>query len=480
MTNLTPTEQKLIELFKKWAKEPVKRIENLPKSGSNREYYRIWSETQTAIGSYNEDLKENMAFIEFCKHFKQKNLNVPEIYIDDLPNHIYLQEDLGNETLFSLLSQNRIDDDFSDEMIDIYKQVILEMPKFQILGSQGLDYSKAYPRFSFDKQSMMWDLHYFKYYFLKLANIFFDEQELENDFHKLTDFLLQADSNYFLYRDFQSRNIMFKNNKPYFIDFQGGRKGALQYDLASLLYDGKAAIPQAVRIELLDFYISQTSKFIPLDSKKFKEFYHGFVYIRIMQAMGAYGFRGFYERKLHFLKSIPFAIRNLEWLLENAHLPIELPTLLAALKGVTQSEKLILLGADLEKLTVHINSFSYKKGIPIDETGNGGGFVFDCRSLPNPGKLEAFKHLTGMDKPVIEFLDNQTEMQEYLSDIFSIIDKSVKKYMSRKFTNLMINFGCTGGQHRSVYSAEKLKKYLQTNYNVNVKLRHREQENLLS
>jgi len=476
----TQQEKQILDLFKKWTSEKLIKIEMLPKSGSNREYYRIWSQTKTAIGAYNEDRKENIAFLEFSKHFKSKNLNVPEIYAENLDQNIYLQEDLGDETLFSFLSHARIDDDFSDELVAIYKNVIKEMPKFQINGSEGLDYSKSYPRYSFDKQSMMWDLHYFKYYFLKLANILFDEQELENDYHKLSDYLLEADSEYFLYRDFQSRNIMIKDSKPYFIDYQGGRKGALQYDLASLLYDGKAAIPQPIRIELLDFYIEETSKYIPLNAEKFKQYYHGFVFIRIMQAMGAYGFRGFYERKLHFLKSIPFAINNLEWLLENAKMPIEVPTLMKALKAVTKSAKLKELGADLEKLTVHINSFSYKKGIPIDETGNGGGFVFDCRSLPNPGKFDAYKRLTGMDKPVIEFLDNEPEMQDYLSDIFSIADKSIQKYMKRKFTNLMVNFGCTGGQHRSVYSAERLKKYLEGKYNLTIKLRHREQENLFS
>ncbi len=474
--NQVEKENKLKTLFKTWANEKVQKIELLPKSGSNREYYRIWSENKTIIGSFNEDLKENIAFIEFSKHFKNKDLNVPEIYAQDLENHIYLQEDLGDETLFSLLSKIRIDYDFNEELIETYKKVIREMPKFQINGSEGLDYSKSYPRFSFDKQSMMWDLHYFKYYFLKLANIFFDEQELENDFHKFSDYLLQADSDFFLYRDFQSRNVMIKNNKPYFIDYQGGRKGALQYDLASLLYDGKAAIPQNLRIEFLEYYINETSKYIKLDKEKFKQYYHGFVYIRIMQAMGAYGFRGFYERKLHFLKSIPFAITNLEWLLKNVNLPIEVPTLTKALEAITKSEKLKQIGAELEKLTVHINSFSYKKGIPIDETGNGGGFVFDCRSLPNPGRFEEYKKITGMDKAVIDFLDKKEEMQEFLADIFSIVDKSVQKYMNRKFTNLMINFGCTGGQHRSVYSGERLKKYLEEKYDLKVKLRHREQE----
>lgn len=466
----------LIELYESWSGKKADRIEKLPKSGSNREYYRIYSENQTFIGSYNEDLKENIAFLEFSKHFKSKGLNVPEIFAQNLDKHIYLQEDLGNETLFSLLSKIRIDYDFNDELVTVYKKVITEMPKFQILGTQGINYSIAYPRFSFDKQSMMWDLHYFKYYFLKLANILFDEQELENDFHKFSDFLLQADSEYFLYRDFQSRNVMIKDDKPFFIDYQGGRKGALQYDLASLLYDGKAAIPQHLRNEFLDFYISEAQKYVNLDVKEFKEYYHGFVFIRIMQAMGAYGFRGFYERKLHFLKSIPYAIKNLQWLLENVKLPIEVPALMKALISVTQSKKLQEIGDELEKLTVHINSFSYKKGIPIDETGNGGGFVFDCRALPNPGRYEEYKTLTGMDQPVIEFLNGIEEMQEFLNDTFSIVDKSVKKYMKRKFTNLMVNFGCTGGQHRSVYSAERLKKYLEQNYNIRVKLRHREQE----
>lgn len=471
--------ENLISLYESWAKEKCSEIEKLPISGSNREYYRLKSKSKKAIGTINQDKEENIAFLEFSKHFHSKGLNVPEIYADNLNENIYLQEDIGNTTLFNYIIANRKNDDFSSDLIKKYKTVLEELIKFQFIGGDGLNYTKCYPRESFDKQSMLWDLNYFKYYFLKLANIPFNEQRLENDFYTLIEFLLSTDCNFFLYRDFQSRNIMLHKNKTYFIDYQGGRKGALQYDVASLLYDAKADIPQKIRQELLDFYIQTLKNYSKVNEKKFKEYYYGYVLIRKMQAMGAYGFRGFYEKKKHFLQSIPYALKNLDWILQNITLPINIPELYNALKSLTQSEKLrkiALKNKHKSPLLVSINSFSYKHGVPQDNSGNGGGYVFDCRAIHNPGRYEKYKSLTGKDKEVIEFFENKPEMNDFLEKVFSIVDISVEKYIEREFTNLMINFGCTGGQHRSVYCTEQMAAYLREKYNVQVAVWHREIE----
>ncbi|MBN2681521.1 MAG: phosphotransferase [Bacteroidales bacterium] len=433
------------------------------------------------MGVYNEDIKENEAFFSFTKTFLKHGLNVPAILGTEKEKKIYLLQDLGDLTLFSFLTEARKEKGFSSKIIEVYKKVLEKLPEFQIVAGKNIDYSKCYPRDSFDRQSMMWDMNYFKYYFLKLAKIPFDEQLLEDDFHKFADFLLQADSNYFLYRDFQSRNIMLVDGEPYFIDYQGGRKGALQYDVASLLYDAKADIPQIIRNQLLEFYLNELEKYIKFDKEQFRNHYYGYVIIRIMQAMGAYGFRGFYEKKKHFLASIPYAMENLRWIVENVEIPVEVPNLIKVLKEVSNSEKLKKLAPKVnpEKtsaLTVSITSFSYKKGIPVDETGNGGGFVFDCRAIHNPGKYDEYKELTGMDLPVQQFLAGEQEMDDFLTGVFMLVDQSVEKYISRGFQNLMVNFGCTGGQHRSVYSAEMLAKHLKSKYPVKIILKHREQE----
>ncbi|MBN2572512.1 MAG: phosphotransferase [Ignavibacteriales bacterium] len=466
--------QNLKKIFEKWADEKVTKFVPLPPSGSYREYYRIKGKTKLAIGAFNPDRKENVAFLTFSKHFIKKGLNVPKIYAEDLNNDIYLLEDLGDVTLFSYLVKVYKKGIFPQQLIAQYKKVIEELPKFQILASKDLDYSVSYPRDSFDKQSMHWDMSYFKYYFLKLAKISFDEQNLENDFVKLIKFLLKPERDYFLYRDFQSRNIMLVNNEPYFIDYQGGRKGALQYDLASLLYDAKADIPQHIRNQLLDYYIEVTRKIIPINEKKFKEFYYGYVLIRIMQAMGAYGFRGFYEKKEHFLKSVPYAINNLKWIIDNVELPIKIPTLWDVFSKLVRSEKLKEFGEDNNQLKVRIFSFAYKKGIPPDTAGNGGGFVFDCRALHNPGRYEQYAKLTGKHKEVINFFEEQKNIFKYLKNVFSIIDDAVDNYQKRKFTDLMVSFGCTGGQHRSVFCAEALAKHLKEKYDIKIELMHNE------
>ena len=471
------TEQ-LKYIFEQWAGETLVSTTPLPQSGSYREYFRMISANHQAMGVYNPDKSENHAYITFTNHFLKHNLKVPHLYESDIDKNVYLVEDLGNETLFSFITKNRTGEEFANKIKEHYKRALTELVKFQIDAFDELDFSVCYPRSSFDKQSMLWDLHYFKYYFLKLTQIPFDEQKLEDDFTTLIDFLLSTDVDFFMYRDFQSRNIMLKNDELYFIDFQGGRKGALQYDVASFLYDAKADIPQQVRDELLEHYLLTLNQKIKVDKAEFKKFYYGYVLIRILQAMGAYGFRGIHEKKAHFLKSIPYAVNNIEYLLSNDLLPHGLNELYSSLNHILKNSSLRKFETieDSEKLSVSINSFSYVSGIPVDLSGNGGGFVFDCRSLHNPGRYDEFKMLTGKDEAVIDFLNQQNDIQEFLTNITSIIERAINNYTQRGFSHLMINFGCTGGQHRSVYCAERLFEYLNKFIDANLIILHTELE----
>jgi aminoglycoside/choline kinase family phosphotransferase len=446
--------------------------------GSGRKIIRLKGGKFSAIGILYEVREENVAFLEFSRHFRRHALPVPEIYAADLAHGAYLEEDLGGTTLFEFLSKNRTGENIAPQTVEAYRKVIGVLPRFQIEAGRDLNYKVCYPRASFDRQSIAWDLNYFKYYFLRLAGIPFNEQALEDDFSRLTKFLLSAGHEYFLYRDFQSRNIMWRDGRPFFLDYQGGRKGALQYDVASLLYDAKADLPPELRQQLLDHYLDTVAGFVKLDRDVFMQYYYAYVYVRIMQALGAYGFRGFYERKAHFLQSVPYALKNLRWLLHNVTLPIALPTLLDAFNSMLGSEKLQSLASDAENLVVRIFSFSFHRGWPKDETGNGGGFVFDGRSLPNPGREERFKALTGRDAPVIDYLNQQESVHQFMAGVLSLVDASVSEYQRRAFKNLMVSFGCTGGQHRSVYLAEQLAKRLRGRSGVEVVLRHRELETL--
>lgn len=475
---LTPTEQ-LKKLFSQFSNEKIDTITALPPSGSYRQYFRIFAGNKSYIGAYNEDRAENIAFISFTRHFLSKGLPVPQFLAEDLSNHVYLLQDLGDTILLNYIQEQNYPREIKPEVIDTYKAVLEELPKFQVLGGNGLDYSVAYPRHAFDRQSMMWDLNYFKYYFLKLAKVPFNEQNLENDFNTLVDFLLSADCNFFLYRDFQSRNVMMHDGKFYFIDYQGGRKGSLHYDVASMLFEAKTSLPPDVREILLEHYIESLGKYHNISKSEFMEHFYGYVYIRIMQAMGAYGFRGLYEKKELFLHSIPLALNHLEWLLEHVELPVQLPELTKVWEYLVESDYIRKLAKNHLLLNISINSFSYKRGIPVDESANGGGYVFDCRNVHNPGRYDEYKPFTGKDEPVQKFFQNEPEMDLFLKDVFSLVDRSVQKYIDRGFTSLMVNFGCTGGQHRSVYSAEMLHKHLLDKFsseNISVKLRHRELE----
>jgi aminoglycoside/choline kinase family phosphotransferase len=467
-------------LFEQHFHAPPERVVPLQGElgGSGRKIIRLANKKDRAVGILYGVREENAAFLAFSKHFRRHGLPVPEIYAEDLEHGAYLEEDLGDTTLFEFLSKNRTGANIAPQVVEAYRKVVAVLPRFQVEGGRDLDYSVCYPNPSFDRQSIAWDLNYFKYYFLRLAGIPFNEQALEDDFNRLTEFLLGAPRDYFLYRDFQSRNIMLRNGDPFFVDYQGGRKGALQYDIASLLYDAKADLPPGLRQELLGHYLYALAGFFPLDREAFLRHYFAYVYIRIMQALGAYGFRGFYERRVHFLQSVPYALKNLRWLLHNVRLPIPLPALMNAFKDMLSSEKLQALATDADNLVVRIFSFSFHQGLPKDESGNGGGFIFDGRSLPNPGREERFKTLTGKDAPVIDYLNQQETVHQFLASVLSLVDASIANYQQRGFKNLMVSFGCTGGQHRSVFLAEQLAKRLRARNGLEVVVRHLELEKL--
>jgi aminoglycoside/choline kinase family phosphotransferase len=470
----------LKKLFEQHFHSPVERVQPLQGQlgGSGRNIIRLFGANQSAIGILYNVREENLAFLEFSRHFRRHGLPVPEIYADDLAQGAYLEEDLGDTTLFEYLSLHRTGEEIAPQAVEAYRKVVRILPRFQADAGRDLNYKLCYPRASFDRQSISWDLNYFKYYFLRLAGVPFNEQALEDDFARFTKFLLTAPRDYFLYRDFQSRNIMLREGNPFFLDYQGGRKGALQYDIASLLYDGKADLPPDLRRQLLEDYLDCLAGHIALDRAGFMQHYYAFVYVRILQALGAYGFRGFYERKTHFLQSVPYALKNVRWLLHHVKLPVALPALMEAFQGMLGSEKLQALASEAENLVVRIYSFSFHRAPPRDESGHGGGFVFDGRSIPNPGREERFKTLTGRDAPVIEYLNQQPSVHQYLASVMSLVDASVSSYQSRGFKNLMVSFGCTGGQHRSVYLAEQLAKHLRERNGVEVVVRHLALENL--
>jgi aminoglycoside/choline kinase family phosphotransferase len=466
-------EHKLKRLFRDWSGDVITGMESITGSGSNRQYYRISGKEGSAIGVIGENKNENRAFLTFTDHFKKHGLNVPEIYNSDEEAGIYLLQDLGDISLFGLLPGTTGSKKISEEIELIYKRVLDDLILFQIVAGKDLDYSVCFPRDKFDRQSMQWDLNYFKYYYLRPSSIAFHEQELENNFRSLMDFLSMADAGYFMYRDFQARNILIYENQPWYIDYQGGRKGPLQYDVASLLFQAKADLPFAFREEMLEYYLSQLKNHISVDRNTFIPLYYGFVLIRTLQVLGAYGYRGFFERKTHFVESISYALDNLEWLLKNVEFSIKVPELTNCLEEMVRQGRKMKRKSGSENLTVEIRSFSYlQQGIPEDKSGHGGGFVFDCRALRNPGKLIEFRKLSGLDKPVSDFLGQQAEVELFINNVFGVVSQSVDKYIERGFNHLTVDFGCTGGQHRSVYCAERIYEKLKNKYNIGLIINH--------
>lgn len=464
------------ELTNNMLHETIVNFTNLPSSGSSRKYFRITTKTRSVIGTYNPNIEENVAFFTFSKHFLERGLPVPEVFAVNDAKDIYIQSDFGDNTLYNYVERCLKNGYYDDETVELYKKTLEHLIDFQTNGHNGLDYSKAFPTACFDKMSILDDLNYFKYCFLKInEEISFNETRLNADFQRLADFILEAQSDFFMYRDFQSRNIMVKDNAPYFIDYQGGRKGPLQYDVVSLLYQVKACIPAEIREQLLAHYLTNLEQKSGNKTcgKDFMRFYPAFILLRLLQVLGAYGFRGLIQKKLHFMQSIPFAIKELLRQEENWNLPFDLKELRSAIKQL----KNVLSKyehAEPEALTVTINSFSFKNGgIPNDSSGNGGGFVFDCRALPNPGRYQEFKKSTGEDADVMDFMDSYQDTHFFLQNVQMLVFQSIDNYLERGFKNLQLNFGCTGGQHRSVYFAQKIGETIHENYPmVNVKINH--------
>lgn len=463
--------EELQQLYHSYTGSPAEEITELPSSGSNRRYFRIKG-PETLIGVSGTSAEENQAFIYMAKHFREKGLPVPTVYAHSDDYSFYIQEDLGDTLLFNAIEKGRKSSVFDEEERRLLRKTIMRLPDIQFLGSDGFDFSYCYPQSELNQRSILWDLNYFKYCFLKATGMEFQENRLEDDFLKMSDVLLRSSSATFLYRDFQSRNVMVKDGEPWFIDFQGGRKGPVYYDVASFLWQAKAKLPEDLRDELLSDYINALRKYIPVDEAYFRSQLRHFVLFRTLQVLGAYGFRGYFEKKPHFIQSVPFAIDNLRQLLRDDY--PEYPYLCSLLRELTGLKQ---FSDDIQKrmLEVKIVSFAYKKGIPNDPSGNGGGFVFDCRAVNNPGKYERYNHFTGLDEPVIRFLEDDGEITQFLEHAYTMVDASVKRYLDRGFTNLMICFGCTGGQHRSVYSAQHLAEHLSEKFGVKIHLMHREQ-----
>ena len=461
----------LQHLYQTYTGVAAETITELPSSGSNRRYFRLTG-TQNLIGVYGTSIEENNAFLYMAAHFRKKGLPVPEVYCVSADKTCYLQEDLGDTLLFNAIEKGRTTSVFSEEEKELLRKTIRLLPAIQFAGADGFDFSHCYPQPEFNQRSILWDLNYFKYCFLKATGMDFQEDRLEDDFQKMADVLLRSSSATFMYRDFQSRNVMIKDGEPWLIDFQGGRKGPVYYDVASFLWQAKANYPDSLRQELLKEYIDALRKYQPVDEAYFYAQLRHFVLFRTMQVLGAYGFRGYFEKKPHFIQSVPFAIENLRQLLQEPY--PEYPYLCRILRELTDLKQFT---DDLQKrrLVVKVTSFAYKKGIPEDSTGNGGGFVFDCRAVNNPGKYERYKPFTGLDEPVIRFLEDDGEIAVFLEHAYALVDASVKRYMERGFTNLSVCFGCTGGQHRSVYSAQHLAEHLHKKFGVQVNLIHREQ-----
>lgn len=461
----------LSQLYRQYVGSDPTEVTSIALSGSNRRYYRLKGE-KSIIGVVGTCRPENEAFIYLARHFHEKGLPVPEVLAvaDDAMS--YLQTDLGDTLLFNEIEKGRLTSTFSTEERDLLVRTIRLLPDVQFAGAVGLDFSKCYPQAQFDMRSIMWDLNYFKYCFLKATGLEFDEARLEDDFQALAEVLMRSQSSTFMYRDFQSRNVMIKDGQPWLIDFQGGRKGPFYYDIASFLWQAKAGFTPDLRNELLKHYIEALRKYKPVDEAYFFEQLRQFVLFRTMQVLGAYGFRGYFEKKPHFMQSVPYAIANLRQLLE--HPFPEYPYLTQVLKQLTELKQ-FTDQLQQRRLTVRVMSFAYKKGIPYDTSGNGGGFVFDCRAVNNPGKYERYKPFTGLDKPVIDFLESESEIGEFLSHCYALVDASVKRYIERGFTNLMVSFGCTGGQHRSVYSAQHMAEHIAEKFKCKVELVHREQ-----
>lgn len=441
--------------IKHFGKEPDK-IEEIHSAVSTRRYFRLFGEEETVIGTFSPDILETRAFITFAKHFYEKGIHVPRIIAQSNDQNFYLQTDLGDQRLHEIIIA-RPSSKLNAKYKQYYKSAIDELVKLQIKGDQGLDYSISVPGPSFDRQAILWDLNHFKYYFLKPLGIPFDENRLEDSFIKISEHISNLSIQAYMFRDFQTRNIMMIDEYPFFIDFQGGRKGPIHYDLASLLFESKTGLTENDKSELLDYYIDILSEYKKINRSIFIKEYYQVALIRILQVLGTYGLRGNIEKKAVFIQSIPGGLKNLDYIINMIDLSIMDDYFLSLMKLVTdKKDSFRTLPDPFDGLTLTISSFSYRKPLPDDISGNGGGFVYDCRFLNNPGRFEEFKDLTGLDNDVIQFLKDRSEANEFVSSIKDQLHSVIIAYKRRNFTNLMVSFGCTGGRHRSVYVAKEI------------------------
>jgi aminoglycoside/choline kinase family phosphotransferase len=469
----------ITSLFQSFSKQPILTIEKLPQSGGDRIYCRITTTNKESyIAATNNNIKENETFLYFTEQFNQINSPVPLIYAVNETKTIYIQKDFGDTCLLDLLTQHGE----TEAVKTLYKKTLHALAKLQIGADKVIDYNKCITSKEFGKQAILSDFLYFKYYFLDTLKIPYDKEKLGDDLDALSTYLNHTDYKFFLYRDFQSRNVMIQKDEPKFIDYQGGMKGALQYDVASLLWQAKADLSADWKKDLLEYYIDCAEQEIneTIDRNRFVSQYNGYVLIRLLQVLGAYGFRGIFERKAHFLTSIPLALHNLKDFLTYNKMGISVPEFDRVLQLIISDDVIHrfepIKATDKTPLVVHIKSFSFlKSGYPKNESDNGGGFVFDCRGILNPGRIEQHKTETGRDKPVQDYLIEHTRMEEFLASIFATVDITVEDYIKRNFAILEINFGCTGGQHRSVYAADATARHLKNKYGVQVIVKHIEQ-----
>ena len=470
--------KELVELFSKYYRAVPSTVVALKGSASNRQYFRLSDGEHSCVGVIGTDSDENRAFVTLARHFRQAGLPVPELYAVSDDGMSYIQEDMGSSVLYDMMVAAAKSGTMSD-MEDLLCKTIAQLPKFQFAGGKGADWSVCYPEPSFSRRMVMFDLNYFKYCFLKPSGLEFNEVRLQDEFEQLADDLLGGPDvqeymgDTFMYRDFQSRNVMIREGQPYFIDFQGGRRGPIYYDLASFVWQPRAEFSDELRQKLVYSYVSAASEYMTVDRASFDSKLGLFILFRLLQLLGAYGFRGLVENKAAFMVSIPLAMNLLREQLAVRDWPY--PYLVELLGRLAQMPKFQGVAASDGKLTVKVSSFSFHKGVPVDLSGNGGGYVFDCRAVNNPGKYERYKPFTGLDAPIIKFLEDDGEIFPFLEHAYALVDASVKRYMERGFSNLMVCFGCTGGQHRSVYSAQHMAEHLNKKFGIKVELIHREQ-----
>ncbi|MBR5177109.1 MAG: phosphotransferase [Bacteroidales bacterium] len=463
---------KLKDLFESYTGQKVTDTEEINSSGSNRRYFRLKGGNISVIGVVGTNVEENNAFVKLGRHFIEKGIRVPKVLSVSEDGMRYIQEDLGDDQLYKLVSHGRESGEYSSYESMLLCRTMETLPKIQFKGAQGLDWSICYPEPAFNERMVMFDLNYFKYCFLKATGLEFNETRLQDDLERLKEDLLK-DEGYetFMYRDFQARNVMVKDGEPYFIDFQGGRRGPIYYDVASFIWQARSRYPENLRKEMVQTYLTALKGYTQVDETVFHERLRLFVLFRTLQVLGAYGFRGYFEKKPHFLASVPYALSNLRKLLQKPF--VEYPYLNEILTTLATMPQFNNIAED-KRLEVRIFSFAYKKGIPVDTTGNGGGFVFDCRAVNNPGKYEHYRQFTGLDPEVVKFLEDDGGITKFLDNVYSLVDTHVKRFMERKFTHMQVCFGCTGGQHRSVYCAERLARHLSDRYDIKITVSHRE------